>query len=186
MNSILLTLSPGQGSSLGPNFSLTTDVGDVIPNTATLDELLLGKFVSVSSSATKITITSLGVCTNSLDITITTTTTTSTTTSTTTTNSECLLTGDYVTLSPYTLYPTRFGFNDSGYVAICSVPSTPVYGIQPLDFISVPPQLFLDAFGTVPVPHDYVIDYFIVGGAHSIYNYNSSTGDVGAYVTSCL
>lgn len=186
MNSILLTLSSGQGSSLGPNFSLTTDVGDVIPNTATLDELLLGKLVSVSSSATSITITSLGVCTNSLNIPITTTTTTSTTTSTTTTSSACLLTGDYVTLSLYTLYPSRFGFNDSGYVAICSIATTPVYGIQPLDFISIPPQLFLDAFGTIPVPHDYIVDHFLVGGPSPIYNYNSTTGDVGAYVTSCL
>jgi hypothetical protein len=63
---ITLTLGAGLSSSLGPNFNLTADVGDVTPSTATKTELLLGKSVSVDDSATEVTITSVGVCTASI------------------------------------------------------------------------------------------------------------------------
>ena len=86
---ILLTLNSGLGADLGPNFNLTADVGVVSPNTATLSPLLSGKPVSVDDTATKVTVTSTGTCTNSIDLSIsgipTTSTTTTSTTSTTTT-----------------------------------------------------------------------------------------------------
>ena len=67
---VLVTLNSGQGADLGPNFNLTADVGSVTPSTATLSELLAGKSVVTSGSATQITITSTGSCTNSLNLTI--------------------------------------------------------------------------------------------------------------------
>jgi hypothetical protein len=68
---INLTLNSGQGADLGPNFDLTADTGVVDPLTATLTELLAGKFVVVDDLATEVTITSIGSCTNSLTLPIT-------------------------------------------------------------------------------------------------------------------
>jgi len=85
---ILLILGSGLGSNLGPNFNLTADVGSVIPSTATKSELLAGKIVSVDNIATQVTVTSIGVCYNSITQTIpcaSTTTTTTTAAPTTTT-----------------------------------------------------------------------------------------------------
>ena len=77
---VLVTLNTLElGSSLGPNFNLTADVGSVTPSTATKTQLLAGIFVDVDPSATQITITSTGTCTNSLVLTITGQTTTTTT-----------------------------------------------------------------------------------------------------------
>jgi len=67
---VLITLNGGQGVDLGPNFNLTANVGSVTPSTATLVELLAGKNVSTSASATQVTVTSTGSCTNSLNLTI--------------------------------------------------------------------------------------------------------------------
>jgi|TARA_R110000822_G_scaffold77400_3_gene185706 hypothetical protein len=67
---VTLTLNSGQGVDLGPNFNLTADVGSVVPSTATLVQLLASTIVTVSNSATQITITSTGDCTNSLNLTI--------------------------------------------------------------------------------------------------------------------
>jgi hypothetical protein len=67
---LLVTLSQLQGADLGPNFNLTANVGSVTPSTATLSELLLGKSVSVSTTATQLTVTSTGTCTNSLNLSI--------------------------------------------------------------------------------------------------------------------
>ncbi len=63
---ITLTLGPGLGSDLGPNFNLTTDVGFVTPSGATKTELLVGKVVSVDDTATEVTITSSGTCTTAI------------------------------------------------------------------------------------------------------------------------
>ena len=63
---ITLVLEAGLGINLGPDFNLTADVGSVTPSTATKDELLAGKSVSVDDSATQVTVTSTGVCTNSI------------------------------------------------------------------------------------------------------------------------
>jgi len=68
---VTLTLNTGLGANLGPTFDLSTNVGLVTPTTATLSELLAGYVVSVDNSATIITVTSTGTCTNSLAIPIT-------------------------------------------------------------------------------------------------------------------
>ena len=92
MRTIFVKLNSGLGHSLGPNFSLSADSGDVVPNISTLSELLLGRNFEVDDYAAYINITSIGTCTNSLNlmidpIPITTTTTSTTTTSTTSTTS---------------------------------------------------------------------------------------------------
>jgi hypothetical protein len=71
---VTLTLNSGLGSDLGPNFDLISNgtPTTVTPSTATLTQLLSGTFVvEVDNSATSITVTSTGVCTNSLNIPIT-------------------------------------------------------------------------------------------------------------------
>lgn len=86
---VVVTLNPGLGAQLGPDFNLTANVGIVYPSTATLIQLLAGLTVTVLDSADIITITSTGQCTNSIELNIvectTTTTSTTSTTSTTTT-----------------------------------------------------------------------------------------------------
>jgi hypothetical protein len=76
---ILLTLNSGLGADLGPNFNLTADVGSVTPSSVTKSQLTAGIFVDVDPSATQITVTSTGTCTNSIVLTITGQTTTTTT-----------------------------------------------------------------------------------------------------------
>jgi hypothetical protein len=68
---VIVTLNAGLGSDLGPNFDLTADTGVISPSTATLSELLAGKTVVADNAATQITVTSTGVCTNSLNLSIT-------------------------------------------------------------------------------------------------------------------
>ena len=68
---VLITLNAGLGADLGPNFNLTTNVGTVTPSTATKTQLLAGKNVTVDNSATSVTITSVGNCTNHLTLNIT-------------------------------------------------------------------------------------------------------------------
>jgi len=63
---ITLTLGPGLGDGLGPNFNLTANVGSVTPSTATKTDLLAGKSVSVVDEAAQVTVTSTGTCTNSI------------------------------------------------------------------------------------------------------------------------
>ncbi len=68
---VTLTLNSGLGVDLGPNFDLTANVGTVTPSTATLTSLLAGTVITVDNSATQVTITSTGACTNSLNLPIT-------------------------------------------------------------------------------------------------------------------
>jgi len=84
---ILVRLNPNQGINLGPNFTLTANVGTLVPATATLTQLLAGVSVLADNAVTQVTVTSQGVCTNSLILSVVqpTTTTTSTTSTTTTT-----------------------------------------------------------------------------------------------------
>ena len=88
---ITIKLNSGLGDALGPNFNLTTNDGTVNPSSAILSQLLAGITATVNSGATTITVTSVGLCTNSLDLSIppatTTTTTVSGSTPTTTTTS---------------------------------------------------------------------------------------------------
>jgi hypothetical protein len=78
--SITLILGGGLSSDLGPNFNLTADIGSVTPSTGTKTELLAGKIVSVDDAATLVTITSTGLCTNSITQSIPCVSTTTTTT----------------------------------------------------------------------------------------------------------
>jgi hypothetical protein len=52
------------GGDLGPNFALTADVGSVSPSSVTKSELFAGINVEVNDEATKITVTSVGICSN--------------------------------------------------------------------------------------------------------------------------
>jgi len=109
---ITLTLGAGLGSDLGPNFTLTANVGSVTPSTATKSELLVGKTVSVDNAATQVTITSTGTCTNAISQTIpcgpttTTTTTTAAPTTTTTTTAAPTTTTTTTTAAPTTTTTT--------------------------------------------------------------------------------
>lgn len=67
---VQVSLNAGLGSDLGDNFILSANVGTVTPSIATKSELLAGKIVAVDNTATTITVTSLGACTNSLNINI--------------------------------------------------------------------------------------------------------------------
>ena len=65
---VLLTLNSGLGADLGPNFTLTANVGVVSPNTATKTELLAGKALTINNLATNVRVTSVGTCTNYLTV----------------------------------------------------------------------------------------------------------------------
>jgi hypothetical protein len=111
---ITLTLGAGLGANLGPNFNLTADVGSVTPSTATKAELLAGKVVDVDNSASQVTVTSTGACTNVISQAIPCASTTTTTTTINPTNNlyftSVAVSRDDVTSS-----------NDGKYVAvICS------------------------------------------------------------------
>jgi hypothetical protein len=195
---ILVKLNSNQGTDLGPNFTLTANVGTLVPATATLAELLVGVTVLADNTATQVFVTSQGICTNALTIAIspaTTTTTSTTTTSTTTTNADCLLAGGTVVKSPYVYYPNNFVFGVIGGCGsnnICIGPTTPVYGPpcdpgDPLCIFNVPAFLFLDPYGATPFTgYSFVRNNSYGFLPSSIYNYNTTTGAVGAYVSSCL
>jgi hypothetical protein len=190
---ILVKLNPNQGADLGPNFTLTANVGTLVPATATLSELLVGVTVLADNAATQVFITSQGICTNTLTIAIspaTTTTTTSSGTTTTTTTSGTTTTttssGTTTTTAPYVLYSNRFVFSNTGSPDICILSTVPAYGL-PLYIFTPPPNLYQDAYGTIPFPNSNVLDVvFPSGGSNSVYSYNSATGAVGAASGSCL
>jgi len=53
------------GSSVGSNLTITADIGAVVPNSITKSQLLAGVTVSVSDSASQLTVYSSGACSNS-------------------------------------------------------------------------------------------------------------------------
>lgn len=65
---VILTLNTGLGADLGPNFTLTANVGVVTPNTATKTELLAGKALVIDDAATNVRVTSVGTCTNYITV----------------------------------------------------------------------------------------------------------------------
>jgi hypothetical protein len=67
---VRITLASNIGADLGP-FNLTANAGSVVPNTATRAQLLGGLNVTASNSATTLTATSTGACTNGVTMTIT-------------------------------------------------------------------------------------------------------------------
>lgn len=88
---ILVTLNPGLGEGLGPNFTVTTDVVG-FSQVVTLTELLNGVALEVDDASTVVYIESLGVCINILPLEIvpSTTTTSTSTSSTTTSTTTCV------------------------------------------------------------------------------------------------
>lgn len=68
---ILVTLNSGLGVDMGPNYTLTANVGSVLPSSVTQTQLLAGVTVAVDDNAASITVTSLGNCTDSLVLPIT-------------------------------------------------------------------------------------------------------------------
>lgn len=67
---VRITLDSNIGADLGP-FNLTANAGSVAPNTATRTQLVNGLNVTASNSATTLTATSTGNCTNALTMNIT-------------------------------------------------------------------------------------------------------------------
>jgi hypothetical protein len=110
---VTVTLNSGIGNDLGPNFTLTANVGSVSPSLVTKTQLLAGKEVDVDNAATSITITSMGTCTNYVTFSITgipapttTTTTTTTTTLAPTTTTTTTTLAPTTTTTTTTLAPT--------------------------------------------------------------------------------
>ena len=66
---VRITLASDIGSDLGP-FNLTANAGSVVPSTATRTQLINGLDVTVSNSATTLTATSTGDCTNGVTMNI--------------------------------------------------------------------------------------------------------------------
>ena len=67
---VRITLASDIGADLGP-FNLTANAGSVVPSTATRTQLIGGLNVTASNSATTLTATSTGACTNGVTMTIT-------------------------------------------------------------------------------------------------------------------
>jgi hypothetical protein len=67
---VRITLDSSIGADLGP-FNLTANAGSVVPSTATRTQLISGLNVTASNSATTLTVTSTGNCTNALTMNIT-------------------------------------------------------------------------------------------------------------------
>ena len=147
MRYVTLTLNSGLGSSLGPNFTLTSNYGSVTPVTATRTELLSGKTVQVDDGATTVNITSLGVCTNTLTLAISglPSTTTTSTTSTTTTTTTAGATQTY-----------SFGYDSIAYYTACSEGTTDYYSTSAV--LGYGDVLYYDYALTSPVANGYYSD----------------------------
>jgi hypothetical protein len=65
---VFLQLSSNLGEDLGPNFSITADIGSVQPNTATKSELVAGRFFEVNENATTLTVSDTGGCGSTIQI----------------------------------------------------------------------------------------------------------------------
>jgi len=66
---VTVTLDSNIGADLGP-FTLAANTGSISPTQATRQQLLDGLEVTVDEAATSVTVTSTGVCTNSVELTI--------------------------------------------------------------------------------------------------------------------
>jgi hypothetical protein len=81
---------------------------------------------------------------------------------------------------------TRFFFGNTTGDCCIAVASAGFYVPNSGDpILGVPQYIYQNAGGTIPFPYPYVNDV-VIGYPSSTYNYNSSTGQVGSYVTSCL
>lgn len=111
---VILTLNTPIGAGIGPTLTLTADVGVVVPNTATVAQLLAGFIVTIDTLATIISATSSGECTTIIPFNVPTTTTTTSTTSTTTTTTTTTLCpcNDYLFVGGKPI--TSFTFRECG------------------------------------------------------------------------
>ena len=82
---VTVTLNSGHGISLGPRFFLIPNVGYASPFEASISELLAGKVIEVSDSATELQVISNGACENGITLVIGAPPTTTTAAPTTTT-----------------------------------------------------------------------------------------------------
>jgi hypothetical protein len=81
---------------------------------------------------------------------------------------------------------TRFFFGNTTGDCCIAVASAGFYVPNVADpILGVPQYIYQNAGGTIPFPYPYVNDN-VIGYPSATYNYNSSTGQVGSYVTSCL
>lgn len=67
MKNVLITLNPGLGEGLGPNFTITVDVAGYSWE-ATLSELLAGFVILAPDESNYVYVSSLGVCLNMLSL----------------------------------------------------------------------------------------------------------------------
>ena len=67
---VFVILNIPVGANVGPTLALTSDVGVVIPSTATVAQLIAGVLIEVDVLSTTITVTSQGLCINSIDLTM--------------------------------------------------------------------------------------------------------------------
>ena len=106
---VTVTLNSGYGISLGPRFFLIPNVGYATPSEGNISELLVGKIIELSDSATEVQVISNGICENGITLTIGSipaTTTTTTVAPTTTTTSTAAPTTTTTTTTTTTEAPT--------------------------------------------------------------------------------
>jgi hypothetical protein len=109
---------------------------------------------------------------------------TTTTTTTTTTPPNCTLTAGSVEVSYFLYSEDRFHFSNS-ILGTCIAVASPAY-YEPGALLFDPVvKIFQDPEGLVPFPYAYVTDT-LFSPPTAIYNYSSTTGVVGSYVSSCL
>lgn len=101
---LTITLNSPVGASVGPTVSLTTDVGVVSPNTATVAQLLAGFVVILDDAATVVNVVSTGACNLTIPIALPTTTSTTSTTTTSTTSTTTSSTTTTTTVCPCNTY----------------------------------------------------------------------------------
>ena len=82
---------------------------------------------------------------------------------------------------------TRFFFCNTNPINCCIAVASPAYfvpnAIDPI--FGIPQYIYQDAAGTIAFPYSYFTDN-VIGLPSATHNYNSTTGQVGSYVTSCL
>jgi hypothetical protein len=81
---------------------------------------------------------------------------------------------------------TRFRFANTTGNCCIAVASPAYYVPNSSDPIfGIPQYIYQDAAGTVAFPYSFFTDN-VIGLPSATHNYNSTTGQVGSYVTSCL
>ena len=91
-----------------------------------------------------------------------------------------------ITPSLFSYSATRFYFGNTTSDCCIAVVSPAYYVPNSSDPIfGIPQYIYQDAAGTTAFPYPYFTDA-VIGLPSATHNYNSTTGQVGSYVTSCL